>query len=307
MLRNLIAALLLLTGLLSVRAEAACLVEAKATVPLTVAGNVIILPVEVNGIQATFILDTGAERSMVTTEAVERLKLARDPWVGTAMRGVGGISQRYNANPRSLSLGGVKLARRTLNHDTSLTVGVLRYTRAGNKVIDGLLGIDFLSVFDLDLDMPNARLTIFQVQDCAGRFLPWTEAYTSVPVTIIPIRYVLILPVTLDGIPLQAFLDSGASSGLVFRSGMFRMGLQESNLATDPADEINGVGPRTVVMHRHRFRSLRIGHQTINAPAIWVAPIQMWPNADMLLGADWLSGQRTWISYATQQIFVADK
>jgi hypothetical protein len=28
-------------------------------------------------------------------------------------------------------------------------------------------------------------------------------------------------------------------------------------------------------------------------------------NRRMLLGADWLSGRRIWISYATQQIFIA--
>jgi aspartyl protease len=305
MFRNMIVALLLMS-LLPARVEAACSVEAKATVPLTMAGNVITVPVDVNGTEATFILDTGAERSMVTPEAVQRLGLARDPWVGTSMRGVGGLSQRYNANPRSLSLGGVKLVRQTLNRDTSLTVGVLRHPRAGNRVVDGLLGADFLAVFDLDLDMRNGRLTIFQVHDCAGRFLPWTEAYTAVPVTV-PAKHLWIVPVTLDGIPLRAYLDSGATNGLIFRSGMFRMGLQRSSLAADPADELSGVGPNSGVMYRHRFRSLRVGHQTIDAPVIWVSEVQMWPIVDMLLGADWLFGRRTWMSYTTQQVFIADR
>jgi Aspartyl protease len=306
-LRNMIVALLL-AGSLPVQAEAACSVEAKATVPLAMTGNVITLPVEVNGIQARFILDTGAGRSMVTVEAVQRLGLARDPWVGTSTRSLGGLSQRYNANPRGLSLGGAKLVRQTLNHDTSMAVGVLQDAHVGDQVIDGLLGIDFLSVFDLDLDMPNARLTIFQVRDCAGRFLPWTEPYTSVPVTV-PAKHFMILPVTLDGVPLRAYLDTGAGTGFIFRSGMIRMGLQPSNLAADTTAKINGVGPNQnmTVMHLHGFRTLRIGHQAIDAPAIWVADVQMWPIIDMLLGLDWLSGQRTWISYATQQIFVTNR
>jgi len=308
MARNMIV-VLLLAGLLPVPAGAACSMEAKAHVPLTVAGSVITLPVEVNGIQATFILDTGAQRSLVSTEAVQRLGLARDPWVGTTMSGIGGFAhyeRRPNADPRSFSLGGVKLVRRTLNHDTSLTVGTLSHPRIGDQVIDGLLGRDFLSVFDLDLDLPNARLTLFQVHDCAGRFLPWTSDYTSVPVTM-PTEQALVLPVTLDGTPLRALLDSGASASLLAAPGISRLGLQLSSLAGDPTSEISGVGPRTVVMHRHRFRSLQVGCQTIDAPVIWVAPIRLSPIVDMLLGADWLSGRRIWISYATQQIFVAGR
>jgi aspartyl protease len=305
MARNMIV-VLLLAGLLPVPAGAACSMEAKAHVPLTVAGSVITLPVEVNGIQATFVLDTGAQRSLVSIEAVQRLGLARDQWVGTTMSGIGGIDRRPNANPRSLSLGGVKLARRTLNHDTSLTVGVLPHTHVGNQVIDGLLGRDFLSVFDLDLDVPDARLTIFEVHDCAGRFLPWTGDYTPVPVTMAT-EHALVLPVTLDDTPLRALLDSGSSASLLAAPGMFRLGLQASDLAADPAKQISGLGPRTIVTHLHRFRSLQVGRQVIDAPTIWVAPIRLSPIVDMLLGADWLVSRRIWISYATQQIFVAEK
>ena len=81
--------------------RAACVVDDKANVALTVSGmRAITVPVEVNDIEATFILDTGAQRSVVTQEAVQRLGLVRDKWVGTTMAGVGGIERRPNADPR---------------------------------------------------------------------------------------------------------------------------------------------------------------------------------------------------------------
>src|SRR5271155_1667616 len=94
----------------------------QAIAALQFSAGVITVPVEVNGITAPFILDTGAQRSVVSEAAVRRLGLARDQWVGTTMRGIGGIDRRPNAAPRSLSLGGVPLVRRTVTHDTSLTV-----------------------------------------------------------------------------------------------------------------------------------------------------------------------------------------
>jgi hypothetical protein len=296
--------LLLLSALLfPAVADAACSVTARAEIPLDVVSGAIIVPVEVNGVAASFILDTGAQRSVVTGEAVRRLDLARDQWVGTTLSGVGGIDRRANADPRSLSLGGVRLVRRTLNHDTSLTVGLIPRARAGDHVIDGLLGRDFLSVFDLDLDLPARRLTIYSVQDCAGRFLPWTGGYTAIPVSF-PAEQAIIVAVTLDGTPLRALLDSGSGATLLTAPGMVRMGLQEANLAADPADAISGLGPHAVRMHLHRFRSLAAGAEMLDKPVIWVAPVRLPLFVDMLLGADWLASRRVWISYATRQVFV---
>jgi hypothetical protein len=290
--------------LMPAAATAACVVDNKATVALDVTGGTITVPVEVNGNVATLILDTGAQRSLVTEEAAHRLGLARDQWVGTTMRGVGGIESRPNADPRTLTLGGIPLVRRTLNHDTSLTVGIIPRTRIGSLVIDGVLGRDFLALFDLDIDVSGRHLTLYQVHDCVGRFLPWEGGYAAVPVTL-PIENALVMPVTLDGTPLRALLDTGASASVVAAPGLFRLGLQAANFAGDTADQVSGIGTHMVTMYRHTFRSLRVGGETTGSPVIWAAPIQLQPIVDMLLGADWLARRRVWISFATKQLFVA--
>jgi Aspartyl protease len=167
-----------------------------------------------------------------------------------------------------------------------------------------LLGRDFVSPFDLDLDVPGHRLVLYQVQDCASRFLPWPGGYISVPVTL-QAGNALVLPVTLDATPLRAMLDTGATASLLAAPGLFRLGLQPANLADDPVEQASGLGPHVISMHRHVFGSLRVGSQTIASPVIWVAPIHLSPIVDMLLGADWLAGRRIWISFATRQVFVA--
>jgi Aspartyl protease len=291
---------LCLFGATTLHAE--CVVTERATVPLTVTDGTITVPVEVNGITASFILDTGAQRSVVTEAAVQRLGLARDQWVGTTMSGIGGVNNRANADPRSLSLAGIPLVRRTLNHDTSLTVATL--ARSG-PLIDGLLGRDYLSMFDLDLTVSAGRLTLYQPRGCTGRFLPWTGNYAAIPVSN-PTEDALVVPVVLDGIKLRAMLDSGASASVLAAPGIFRMGLNLASLSSDAAAAVSGLGAHTVTMRRHRFQTLRVGGQTIDAPDIWVAPVRMAPIVDMILGADWLSTRRVWISYATRQIFVAE-
>lgn len=288
---------------------AACVVQSAASVPLGLSGGVITVPLEVNGNTATFVLDTGAQRSVVTQQAVDRLGLARDTWVGTTMGGVGGIQSRPNADPRSLTLGGMPLVRRTLNHDTSLTVGVLPGARAGNVVIDGLLGRDFLSLFDLDLDLPGRRLTLYRVSQCSGRFLPWSGDYDAIPATTpgetTLQEAALVIPVSLDKRPLRALLDTGASASLLAAPGIFKLGLTAAALHNDPSDIISGLGPRAVTVHRHRFDVLVVGAEVTQKPLIWTEPIRLTPIVDMLLGADWLSGRHVWISFNTRQLFVA--
>lgn len=282
--------------------SAACSVQQRAVVPLRIVGTWVLVPVAVNSIAGTFILDTGAAMTLVTPDAVGRFGLVLDEWTATTMRGVGGIERRRNADPRSVELGGVSLHRRSLARDTTLRVASLPRSMIDGRQIDGLLGRDLLSTFDLDLDFLARMLTLYDVHDCAGRFLPWTADYLSVPVDN-PAESALVVPVELDGVPLRALLDSGAGRTLIAAPGMARLDLGVERLGGDPSQIVSGMGPHTVTMWQHQFKRLQIGGETFSGPVFLVAPIQLQPISDMLLGADWLMGRRIWISYATNQLF----
>jgi predicted aspartyl protease len=283
-------------------ASAACEVQQRALVKLQIVGTTVLVPVVVNGISGTFILDTGAAQTVVTPDAVSHFGLALDEWTATTMRGVGGVERRRNADPSSVELGGVSLHRRSVARDATLRVATLPRRVVGAQRIDGLLGRDFLSLFDLDLAFPSQTLRLYEVRGCAGRFLPWTEPYLSVAVEN-PAESALVVPLAIDGVPLQALLDSGASRSLVAARGMARLGLGFDRLQADPSQIVSGVGPHTVTMWQHKFHDVEIGGETIANPVFLVAPIQLQPISDMLLGADWLLGRRVWISYATKQLF----
>ena len=283
-------------------ASAACVVQQRANVKLQIVGSVVLAPVVVNGIAGSFILDTGAAQTVVTPDAVRHFGLALDEWTATTMLGVGGVERRRNADPRSVELGGVALHRRSLAQDATLRVATLPRSMIGERQIDGLLGRDFLSLFDLDLNFARQTLTLYEVHGCDGRFLPWTEPYLSVTVKN-PMESALVVPLVIDGVPLQALLDSGAGRSLVAARGMARLGLGIEQLQSDPSQVVSGVGPHTVTMWQHKFHELRIGSEIVANPVFLVAPIQLQPISDMLLGADWLLGRRVWISYATDQLF----
>jgi hypothetical protein len=121
---------------------------------------------------------------MMSEDAVHRLDLVRDGWVAATIRCLGGIGRRPNTLPRSLRLGIAALRRRTLTGDTSVTVGPLPVTEIAGRPIAGLLGPDFLSPFDLDIDLPDRRLTLYDVHGCDAWFLPWTTPYAAIPANL---------------------------------------------------------------------------------------------------------------------------
>jgi hypothetical protein len=295
---------LLLSSLFAIAAQGACRVEPRGAVPVEVVNGHPLATVDVNDSPATFVLDTGSERTLMGEEVVRRLGVARDSWVASAVRGISGIEERPNALPRSLRLGDIVLRRRTLLGDTSVTVGPLPDNELGGRPIAGLLGRDFLSPFDLDLNLPEHRLTLYDVEGCAALFVPWTTPYASIPAAT-PMDAALVVQVLVNGMPLRALLDTGASASLVTAAGMARLGLAQEALAADPGAEGRGVGPRPIMMHLHHFAELRVGPSVTQAPTLWVAPVHVVPTVDMLLGMDWLRARHVWLSFATKQIFVA--
>jgi len=281
-------------------ARAACRVEQRGTVPVTQAGGSLLVPVDINGMQENFVLDTGAERSVVSPQAALRVGLARDEWVSTDMRGVGGRDATRLGRPRTLTIGGIALRRHTMAADNSIAVATIPDS-AGGHPIAGLLGQDYLSTFDLDLDVPHGTLGLFSVSGCSGAFLPWTGRYTPIE-AMRPVGNTLLLPASVDGQAFVAELDSGASSSVVIAPGIERL-----HLATGGSGTVRGLGAGSMAVHSQRFATVLIGGEMLPDMTMLVAPYHAWRIVDMLLGADWLRDRHVWISWATNQIFVADR
>ena len=289
-------------------AHAACDTARQAQVPVRIVAGVPVVDVQINNATLPFVLDTGAQRSLVTEATVQRAALRLDDWAETTVKGISGYERHRNADPTSLALAGIALRRRTLAGDSTLTVGPLPQSTLAAHEVAGLLGADFLAAFDLDLDLPAGRLALYHVTNCTAQSLaqslPWPAGHESLGAST-PIRDLLTFPVELDGITLRTEIDTGSSIALLTTSGIDRMGLSAEVLAHDPGGAVSGVGRFAVAMQHHRFGTLQIGSQRIAAPTVWAARVHVLPIVDLLLGGDWLRGRRVWFSYATSQIFVA--
>ena len=162
------------------------------------------MPAEINDAAVTMIVDTGTQWTAITPETVKRLGLPPDPWNGGLHRGVATFSSSVNAVTRTFRIGGITLEGRSLSVVPLVT---------GSKVsppVAGLLGADFLFAFDLDIDLPLRRLTLYPARGCLTRTPPWDIAVAALPLVKSATNR-LTLAASVDGHPFRAILDTGAT------------------------------------------------------------------------------------------------
>jgi predicted aspartyl protease len=269
---------LLGTALAAIASPAPYPARAASVTPLH---GLCLVRVDLDGRAARLLLDTGAERSVITHGAAIRLGLRRDPWVATTLRGAGGGIERYaNVLLRSAEADGNKLGPPGRAAPLSLPV-----TAAGLAGADGVLGADLLKQCTLDLDMTVPGLTLLPASAV-------TPGRSDVPLRILR-QGLLLAPVRLDGRDLMALLDTGASASMVNRRGLHRLGLAPSQGGPVTTQAIGGA----FATHPARFSKFEIGTLHLAAPLFLTTMIES-PAYDMVLGMDVLGRQRVILSYA---------
>jgi hypothetical protein len=277
----------------------ACGYEPRAVLPLDPAHGRPIIEATIDGQPVRLIVDTGAETTLLTAEAAARLALPRG---GSPMRlvGVGGEGNGSSAVARTLAFGGTVLRDFPLVIDGDAAGG------GGfglERIADGILGLDVLSHFDIDLDMPDARMTLYRPRDCGEGGPNWAVPYEILSAEITP-RLHLIVPVGLDDMGLRATVDSGSDSTVLAERDLPMFGLTAAALRDDPVIRVRGIAPATRPIRVHRFNALTIGDDLILRPEIPVAPLPDFIG-DALLGSDILHEHRVWLSWASARVYFA--
>ena len=275
-----------------------CDYQLRATVPLEVTHGRPLVDAEVNGDPVRLIVDTGAETTLFTASAARRLELVG---TGSPLRlvGVGGEGTGSATTVHTLALGDLVLRNLPVVVDGD---GGGTNQALGN-IADGIVGLDVLSHFDVDLDMPNERITFYRARACENGKPDWTLAFTTLDAEV-SARLHLIVPVGLDGQTLSATIDSGSDSTVLADRDMARFGISQITLRRDPVIRVRGIAPTLSPIHVHRFRALAIGDLLFLKPEIPVSPLPDFVG-DMLLGSDVLREHRAWLSWSSGRVYLA--
>jgi predicted aspartyl protease len=280
------------------QADGTCPLIPLAQMPLDARGNMLFVQAEVNDQPVTMLVDTGAERTLLTEAAVDRLHLPRDMQHATRTFGIGSPTATWDAKlPNGIVLGTTRFPVDTV------TVGRFDINHVAGGSADGLLGADILLAFDIDLDLPDDRITLYRARrDCPDAAPPWNGTYVSVD-GVSTRRDRLVVPFELDGVAGMGVLDTGAQVSSISRGMAERIGLAADAMALDRTVMARGAAPDQISVPVHRFHEFRVGPAAMHSPVLPVVPM-VGGMGDALVGADFLRGRRVWLSYSTHRIFV---
>jgi hypothetical protein len=275
----------------------ACSRERVEELPVSFDGGFILVPGAIDANPVSLIVHTAAQRSIVASEIIGRLHLDRDAQRRTQIHGLGGEISTTIVRVMSFAVGQMEML------DRSMAVAPILQVPETNPPVGGILGNDFLSSFDLDLDFSHQRITLYQMQGCHSGLVPWPQSGPAIPLRRLSNTFLLI-ELQIDEERLVAEIDSGARASLIASAAARRVGVTDDILARDPSVTAFGIAGTVFPGHSHRFRKLRIGPVELGDPVIEVTGT-LRPGVDMLLGADFLRTLHVWLSNATGQLFFA--
>lgn len=260
--------------------------------------NAPIVTLVANGSPLTLLLDTGAEWTILTPAAAKRVG-AQTPRVefDRQIRGLSGSLATNEVELRSFTAGNVAIPWRRVR------VASLNMPSVFSGPLDGVLGADTLSSFDIDLDLPHHRMVFYGKQSCPSAAPAWAEPYATIAARRTFSDHLSFLA-QLDGRQIDTFIDTGAQLSVLSSRAALTLGVSETALARDRATVTLGATAERLTSHLHRFSRMEVGGEVVRNPALVVADVSL-KDADLVLGVDFLASRRIWLSYGSQQIFLS--
>ena len=261
--------------------------------------NIMLTPALLDDHPSIMMLDTGGAVTIITKRAAERLQLNLQE-TGRSITGVGGAQPLYAVQARSFRIGQL--------HGADLTLGAsdIRIGPYGSE-IDGIFGADFLSDYDVDFDLPEGKLRLFKV--VAGCNAP--SAHLDGPLYLAPFETSSTpndprphVRVVIDGVTLDAVVDSGAQRSAIYRDAASRLGLRVEDLKMDRHFHAIGVGSEVRDEVRHIMTPIRIGEVTIDHLPVGIIDQRSSDGVDMLLGLDFFTHVHVWLAFHARTLIM---
>jgi predicted aspartyl protease len=283
-----------------------------ASVVLSLGPNGIpIVPVELNGTGKLLMLDTGAPLSVLREAVVEQLGLPRFSIPLDMIKGVGGRPFEQRAVAEMVRFGEVE--------QRSISFLIEPRSHAPDPDNAGLVGADMFSRYDLALDFPGHRLSLFQRGSCPPALPSGDRLMVQMAIRVLPSGHVLV-PVALDGKLVEALLDTGASNSVLTLDAAHRLfGVDENSPGLARIGEIIGADGGRLPAYARHFKTLALGTIKLNNPTLELMPNEtnrihrvIRPGSadadeqgipDLILGMDQLHALSLYIAYGDRVLY----
>jgi len=261
----------------------------------------------INGHKIGIMLDTGATHSLMWRTVVEKLGLRTFQAPNQRYFGVAGEDRVEGTDIDELRIG--KAVRKNWR---AIVVG----EEPIGRDIGLLLGDDFFNQGDIEFDLAAKVVRVFKPKGCEGAWLGyWAQDVLAVKLE--PFEKIQ-LQVRINGKPVRALLDSGASHSTLSMEAAHELGVTTKSPGAQVAGCVRLSAKDRYEVWIAPFASFAIGDEVIRNPKLYFAPL--WSRSrkeelgstlrrrldslpDMLLGADFLHSHRVLVSYSQRRLY----
>jgi predicted aspartyl protease len=284
---------------------AACTSFRVASLPMQLWDGKLLIPVSINGTPQHLAIDTGSSATLIASAVAADLNILRDFDRVAVARGVGGVNSAVDIGKvDSLDLGQLHIAKK------NLLIVDLPMRGPDGQAVAGFLGADIMAAYDVELDLPGKRLTLWHVEGCSDFQPPWQVADDPVRIDLDEQRHILV-PLRVNGASLTGLLDTGAPMLVLTPRAADRAGAADDTDSGDMAVNGTGVNNREWDGRMHRFRQVdfagdrleNVVAEIINGTSLHQYETLL-SGSDGLVGLSVLRGRHLWISYQSKRIFV---
>ncbi|MDP9086763.1 MAG: retropepsin-like domain-containing protein, partial [Pseudomonadota bacterium] len=236
-----------------------CKLKIMATLPVSMVGAKPTVTTQINGADATFMVDSGAFYSIITPGSAAQFGLRLQPLpFGFNIIGIGGRASVQVATVKKFGVVG-----QTLPNVQFLVGG----SEIGNDH-GGVLGENILGIADTEYDLAKGVVRLIRTEGCSRASFPFwvkTEPFSEIDIDVS--RYGtaqrVIGAAYLNGIKLRVQFDTGASASLITRSAAKRAGIDINSPGATSGGLSSGFGKQTVRTWIVPVASFKIGGEEI--------------------------------------------
>ena len=285
-------------------ASAACTLRQVASLPADFENNRINVDVAVDGATVKFLLITTSAITEINRKLAQRLNLAiiKD---STQVSGIQGTLSQDTAVVSELDVGKI------VTHPHRLTVKDEGGDGTGPEE-GGILGQDYLSQFDLEIDPAGHRVNLFDPIQCPEHAAYWADEHFELPLTTT--NGLPAVRVSLDGHDFNAYIATFGTSGVDLIAAQKYLQVPASTDVPLPA--IGASSSKKTSGTAAIFQELVFGPITIRRPKLSLRRFRLadgmseglqknsvTTDAPVLIGMDILGKFHSFISHSAGKIY----
>ncbi len=289
-----------------------CTLKRIASLDADTSHGSLMIKVQIEGRDSWLGVDTGSPVSMINKTVADELKIPMRKAREGAIIDAAGKSARHFVVVHRLNLNGM------VAEDTPFVM----MGENGPAIMgeDGIFGANFLTSYDVEFDLAHHKMNLFKQDHCPGNVVYWTQDYAVVPFRLDASLHAT-FEASLDGKPLRALLDTGASSTVLSAQMARRMfDFDPVAAGVTPDGNLIAGGGELMPFYLHRFGSLTLGGVEFKNIEVKVATDRMssvmrdkMPRdvdqmegtavTPLIIGLSHLAKLRVYIAYGEQMVY----